>query len=143
MTDATIQATLTRLRRDEGLRLKPYQDTVGVWTIGYGHNLSAKPITKQAAEWILQDDLHDAIEAAETYPWFEGLGAARQVVVVSLIFNLGHAGFAEFTRTIRAIKGGDYDTAAKELLDSKWATQVGDRAFRLAMMLRTGILPPP
>lgn len=131
------------LRKDvmqaEGLRLKPYRDTVGVLTIGYGRNLDHVGISKLEAEVLLDHDLH-ACEVAclNEFAWFDALSELRQRVIVEMVFNLGLAGFKGFTQTIAAIVAKDYDTAARRMLASKWAKQVKGRAIRLADLMRDG-----
>lgn len=133
--------TLTELLiRDEGLRLKPYKDTVGKTTIGIGRNLDDVGISQDEAEYLLASDIAKAEAEALKYPWFIDLSAARQKVVLSMIFNLGPKGFAGFKNTITDIAAGDYGSAASRMLQSKWATQVGNRAVRLAQAMRTDVL---
>ena len=126
------------IARHEGLRLKPYKDTVGKLTIGYGRNLSDNGITMTEADILLQNDLRDAKSAAKSYSWFAGLNEPRQAVVIDMIFNLGVVGFSRFTATQRAIEAADWELAASHMLDSKWALQVGRRAREDAEMMRTG-----
>ena len=60
MSQTTNQAGLQLIESFEGLRLNSYQDSVGVWTIGYGHTQSVQPgqtITQQQAQAFLQQDL--------------------------------------------------------------------------------------
>jgi lysozyme len=128
------------LRRDEGLRLKPYQDTVGKTTIGYGRNLDDVGITIEEAEVMLRADVRKCEREAAKYPWFLDLDMARKAVVVSMIYNLGARGFAGFKNTIADIAAGNYESAASRMLQSKWATQVGNRALRLSQAMRTGVL---
>ncbi len=59
LAPTNLQKLYAELERDEGLRLKPYRDTVGKQTIGVGHNLDAKPISERAASCILEDDVAD------------------------------------------------------------------------------------
>jgi lysozyme len=54
-------------------------------------------------------------------------------------FNMGLPTLSKFTRTLQAIKNGRYSDAADEMLDSKWARQVGKRAERLSKQMRTGV----
>lgn len=138
------QARLCKiLKHDEGLRLQPYRDSVGVWTIGYGHNLEAKPITKAAAETIFADDLADAVYAlGQALPWARNLDDVRYAVLVMMVFNLGLVGLLKFKKMLGATAVGNFDLAANEMLDSVWAGQVGKRANRLATMMRTGKWPP-
>lgn len=126
------------LRVDEGLRLTAYQDTAGMWTIGYGHNLTV-PISPVIAELILSDDVARTVDAlTQRFPWIETLSPARQLVLADMAFNLGVDGLAQFVHMLAAVQVGDFETAGREMLDSAWAAQVGSRATRLAKMMRDG-----
>jgi lysozyme len=128
--------------RHEGLKLKPYIDTVGKWTIGVGHNLSDKPLSKDAVLFILADDIHDAVQDAKSCcSVYDELSAVRQMVLVDMAFNLGKARLMAFVRFWNAIHKSDWDEAGEQMLDSKWAIQVGSRAIELALMMRTNTLP--
>lgn len=136
------------LREAEGFRSRPYLDTVGVWTIGYGHalsrNISRSDVATMAwsredAERALDADVAEAIHGAASFGWWLTLDPVRQAVVVELVYNLGRAGLAKFVKTIGAIQNREYQKAARHLLQSKWAQQVGpSRSGRLARMLETG-----
>lgn len=124
----------------EGLRTSAYQDSVGVWTIGYGTNLQELTISEAQAETWLVKKLEQAEDECWRFSWFAGLNAVRQRAIVELIYNLGLTRFRGFTRMLAALVRRDYVTAAAELLDSTWAGQVGPtRAHRLAEMIRTGM----
>lgn len=139
------------LRVAEGFRGRPYLDTVGVWTIGYGHALSRTlsrydvanlEWTREDAERQLDRDVATAIHDAASFGWWLTLDPVRQAVIVELCFNLGRTRFAKFTKTIAAIQNREWQKAARELLNSRWAAQVGPRrSQRLARMLETGIDP--
>ena len=75
---------------------------------------------------------------AERYQWFHELSHNRKRVVVNMIFNLGRTGFARFTKTIAYLSGRDYEAAADEMLDSRWAEQVGNRAKFLSGLMLMG-----
>ena len=128
------------VRKHEGLRLFPYTDTVGKLTIGYGRNLVDRGLAITEAELMLQNDLHFAEVDARSFtgPAFETLSAPRRAVVVDMAFNLGLTRLRQFTRFREALGQGDFETAAREMLDSRWATQVGQRALTLADTMRTG-----
>jgi lysozyme len=129
----------TQLRVDEGVRNKPYRDTVGKLTIGVGHNLDDKPISARAIEVILEDDVADAeTDARALFPEFESLSDGRKAVLLNMSLNLGRERLAGFHDMRTAISGGDFDKAATAMLDSKWAVQVGNRAQRLAKLMREG-----
>ena len=132
------QALLAQLRTDEGLRLSPYLDSVGVWTCAYGHNLTARPISLAVAEMLLKDDVDAVLGSLAALPWFAGLSDVRQRVIANMAFNLGVGGLHSFHDMIAALERQDFDRAADELLASRWANQVGARAPRLARMMRTG-----
>lgn len=121
----------------EGLKLKPYRCTEGYLTIGIGLNLDAG-ITEEEAIWLLQSRLKGIIAQLERYEWYTKLDPVRQKVMIDMAYNLGITGLLKFRKMIAAIELGDYEKAAKEMLDSKWARQVGKRAQRLAEMMRTG-----
>ena len=71
-------------------------------------------------------------------PWARALSPERQAVLVNMAFNLGIAGLLAFKRMLAACERGEYAAAAREMLDSVWAKQVGARAVRLAEQMRTG-----
>lgn len=126
-----------QLKLDEGVALEPYRDHLGYLTIGIGHNLDAKGITLRAAELILEDDIADAKTGLMgKWPWMRELSPARLAAFVNLAFNMGVGGLATFTRTLKAAEEGRWDDVAAGILDSKYATQVGDRAKRVAQQLR-------
>lgn len=130
------------LRRHEGLRLKPYRDTVGKLTIGVGRNLDDVGISKEEALWMLQDDIARAeMDARKVFRrlWHpEIFSTARHAVIVSMVFNLGLTRFRKFKKMIAAVQAQDWHRAADEMLNSKWARQVGRRARELAKMMREG-----
>jgi len=124
------------LERHEGCRTTPYIDSVGVQTIGLGHNLH-KPLSRAAIMQIFRDDLADAInECHHAFPWFADLTEVRQYAVIDMCFNLGLPRLLKFTKFLTAMDRGDYDTAANEMLDSLWSRQVKGRAVELAGMVR-------
>ncbi len=123
--------------QDEGLRLLPYKDTLGVLTIGYGRNLE-EGISKDEAELMRANDCARARKEASTFYWFGPLDPVRRLVVLSMIFQLGLSRFLDFDRTIVAIRNGDYGTAAVEMRSSLWATQCPKRALKLSKWMETG-----
>lgn len=130
------------LRQEEGLRLRAYLDTATPprWTIGYGRNLTDRGITQAEAEVFLERDTTEALdELHQRWAWFGDLGAVRQMVLVSMVFQLGLFTVTTFVRLIDALQRGNYGAAADEMLASKWAAKdTPKRAKRLAAMMRTG-----
>ena len=124
------------IQRHEGCRVTPYIDSVGVQTIGVGHNLH-KPFPMNVIELLRDEDIKDAKnDCLHAFPWFADLTEPRQWVLVDMCFNLGLAGLRKFAKFLHAVELGDYDTAADEMLDSLWARQVKSRALELASMMR-------
>lgn len=126
------------LKRHEGLRLKPYKDSVGKTTIGIGRNLDDVGITENEAIYLLNNDIDKAYREARSFWWFDSLNSVRQEVVVNMIFNLGFPTFSQFKNTIKAISEQNWNLASQEMLDSRWASQVGRRAIELADAMRRG-----
>ncbi len=135
-----IPASLVeQVKRHEGLRLKPYICPAGKLTIGYGRNLDDNGITEKEAEELLINDLLRAEdELFKSHPWVESLPTKVQDALINMVFNLGISRFNRFRKMLAALKNNDFDTAAKEALNSKWATQVGKRAHEIANQIRQG-----
>jgi len=131
------QILLPRIKRHEGLNLFVYQDTQGHDTLGYGHLLS-RGITPAAAEFILHEDISSAYQQARMLRGFDGLQPARQAVLVEMVFNMGYARVKMFRKMLAALAEKDYKRAAREMLNSRWAAQVGYRAQELAEQMEKG-----
>lgn len=147
------EMTLIRkmLIEDEGLKLFPYFDCCGQFfrwcdcsaqgklTIGIGRNIEDIGISENEALGLHLNDIRRVISQIEkAFPWFEKLSTPRRVVIVSMVFNIGLEGVKRFEKMIQAIELGDFESAGNQMLDSLWASQVKDRAQRLAQIMRTG-----
>lgn len=131
--------TIDQIKLDEGFRSKPYQCTAGKITIGYGRNIEDNGITKSEAESLLLNDVKAAqIELLNTFDWFTELNGARQGVLINMAFNLGLPRLKKFKKMLSALSESDYHEASKQMLDSRWAVQVGERANRLAKQIIEG-----
>lgn len=127
---------IEQIARHEGLRLRPYLDSVGVWTVGYGHNMN-EPITESDAKQILVSDIQKAINGCvHAYPWFMELSQPRQYAMIDLAFNLGIGGLNGFKKFLSAMELGNYYDAAYQLEKSRWAEQVKGRAVDIQQMIR-------
>ena len=125
----------------EGLRLKPYKCTAGKLTIGYGRNLEDGGISKTEADMLFERDFAQAesevrrlLKANDID--VDNLIEQRFYVLTDMMFNLGYNRLAKFKKLLYALKKGLYDDAANEMLDSLWAAQVGNRATKLATLMR-------
>jgi lysozyme len=137
---AASDPTLVRqLIRDEGLRLKPYTDSVGKLTIGVGRNLTDVGISREEALSLLTADITSAEKLLDTeLPWWRSLEAPRRRVLLNMAFNLGYR-LLTFKNTLRAAQEGRYEDAAEGMRASKWARQVGKRANRLAATMQSNV----
>ena len=124
------------LRRHEGLRLTVYECSAGKKTIGYGRNLEDRGITESEAEWMLDNDIEYTEERlASSFEFYQQLDDVRKAVLIDLAFNLGMAGLKGFKKMLKALEHGDYSEAAIQLLNSRYARQVTNRAMELARLL--------
>ena len=143
MTDQlldAIQIARAQLKIDEGLRLKPYKDTEGNWTIGYGRNLS-EGISIALAEQMLSEDLivaHSDARMVVGQVHFDAATPKRQAALINMAFNLGRTRLLKFRSMIELIRQGRWEAASNAALASIWASQVGTRATRIAGALRDG-----
>lgn len=123
----------------ESYKQFPYTDTTGHLTIGIGRNLTNQGISITEAAYLLDDDIQYFYgKLSHFLNFFPRLSENRQIALVDMCFNVGVQGFLNFTNMILALESNDYERAAKEMLNSKWAEQVGERATCLANIIRTG-----
>jgi len=148
MTECTDEQVLAVampiLKVDEGCKLTAYKDTRNIWTIGYGHAFVAPDTvwTQAQADAQLAEDVQSKITALDhTVPQWRELDPIRASVILMMAFNLGVNGLLAFHNTLNFVWRGMFALAAHNMLASAWSTQVGDRAQRLAFMMRTGSLP--
>jgi len=127
------------LIRDEGMELKVYKDTTGHLTIGVGRNLDANGISANEAMVMLANDIHKCRhQLQEHLSIYSKLDDVRQDVLLNMCFNLGITGLLKFKNMIASLECGNYIQASKDMLDSLWAEQVGERALRLSITMRKG-----
>ena len=135
---------------EERLVLAPYRDLHGYWTLGVGHLIDNRkggalpayihsfPITEEVALRILGEDI-TVREAGldDAIPWWRRLSETRQIILMSMAFQLGVRGLLGFVRTLNFLRAGAYGPAADEMLDSVWArTDSPERARRHAAAVR-------
>lgn len=147
---------IVQLKVHEGFSGTPYKCTADKETIGYGRNLESNPIygddlmfvelrdfniepmTVAEATYLLQRDIERAKKTLEVnLDFYDKLSEVRQCVLINMVFNIGYNGLLKFKKALYNMKYECFEEAAKEMLDSKWATQVHSRAFELAEQMRT------
>jgi lysozyme len=136
-----IEELTTQLRRDEGEKLHAYQDSLGFWKIGVGRLIDQRAgggITGFESAQLLSHDIERVTRELDgAFPWAAKLSDPRRGVLLNMCFNMGLGKLRNFTHFLSAMQRGDWEAAAIEALDSKWAVQVGDRAKRLAKQITT------
>ena len=154
------QDLIDKLVVSEGLRLQVYKDTLGIDTIGIGRNLEDRGITKEEladldiptiehvyeygiteadAVYLATNDVQIVEEElVRAHPCVDRLDSVRQLILIDMAFNMGVPRLCKFKKMWAAVECGDYPTAAKEMLDSRWAKQVKGRATKLANAMHNG-----
>jgi lysozyme len=123
---------------NEGYRQYVYKDSMGIPTIGIGFNLE-EGFTKEESMLILRLRLSKLItELCDRVPVFTDMSQIRKIVLLDMSYNLGVPGLLKFRKMLAALCERDYQLAAKEMLDSRYASQVKGRAQRNALMMETG-----
>lgn len=144
MKPENVKKLKEQIKRMEGYSSRPYKDSRGIWTVGWGHNLEASSekipdqIDRDLAELYFETDFASAHhDCRQRVPGFGALDDIRQAVLVNMAFNLGTSGLLKFRRMLHWISMEAWTGAAREMLDSKWAHQVG-REGELVFMMLTG-----
>ena len=127
------------VKAHEGYRNKVYLDSLGKRTVGYGH-LCVEDHWEDNREYtvpelarVLEADLNNAIQGAEELcSDCPDLRDQAKEIIVEMVFQLGKTGVSKFRNMWKALKVPDYPTAAKEMLDSRWAKQTPNRAKEMS-----------
>ena len=143
-----------QLKRHEGYRKRMYLCTAGKETIGFGYNLKANPLhlssleignaykngmNEVEAERILKLMISKCVDQLEeAIPFINKLDTVRQDCLINMCFNMGMVGLLKFKKSLLLIEAGEYSQASIELLNSKWAKDVGNRALELSTQMKSG-----
>jgi len=133
---------MEELIKDEGYKYEIYLDHLGYPTFGVGHLVLetdeehgqpvGTPVSEERIKECLSHDIDVVCSELDMKdPWWRNLSDNKQRVMANMCFNLGHPRLSKFKKFLGAMQISDWETAAVEMLDSKWAGQVGDRAVRL------------
>lgn len=138
------------IKNEEGFRTSPYLCSEDYPTVGYGQRIGPKGAALEdydfampervANEWLRYhiDSIVDGLSACD---WYAKADEVRQAAFVSMVYQMGFAGVMKFRKMIAAAYRFDWDEAANQALDSRWAKQTPVRAHRTAEMIRTGRWP--
>ena len=141
MNPAILEKLKASIKKHEGFKQFPYHDTKNKITIGYGHNLSDVGLKESECDLLLSNDIFTATyELYHFIPWAQNLDDVRKAVMIEMTFNIGIEKVLQFRKLLDALQNKDYQQAAKEMLDSEWAKEVGNRAHDMAYSMESGIL---
>lgn len=155
------------LKQEEGFRQKVYPDIYGNDSIGYGRCLVTKGITsyeavymygpgttpamaierlrkegisREHAEYLLNNDIREAVQKLQTLPFWLKMNEARRAVLINMSVNMGGEGVMGFKKMMAAIGSEDWEKADFEMLHSKWAIQLPERCRRMRQIMITGVI---
>lgn len=142
--DVTPEAKL-KLRNllisHESYKQFPYTDNSGNLTIGIGRNLTDRGISNTEALNLLDNDIYFFFNKLNNYlESFYLLDSNRQIALIDMCFTLGVHGFLGFKDLIESVNKRDWKKAHADMINSKWAEQVRERATQLATIILTGEL---
>ena len=146
-TDDVLAVAIPQLQRDEGFRSNAYPDPLSggdPWTVGYG--ATGLNVT-EGSVWTEPEAIADlqarcqmlCVDLNADLPWWTNLDPVRGAVLVNMAYNMGIKGLLGFPRTLAAVQASDYAAAGADMMQSRWATQVPERAQRLATQMETGV----
>tara|TARA_R110000868_G_scaffold339801_2_gene600503 strand:- start:148 stop:582 length:435 start_codon:yes stop_codon:yes gene_type:complete len=139
-----MQTKLTEmLTAHEGSKSHAYKCTAGKITVGVGRNIDPEGglgLSQEEITYLLSNDIERVEEElSKSLPWLLELDCVRIDALVDMCFNLGLPRFLKFVKALDALEAGDYEMSANEFMDSRWAKQVGYRAYEVTEMIRTGV----
>ena len=129
---------LDSIKHHEGFVEHVYDDSLGIPTIGYGFAIK---------DLVLEEDLCDEIllrklrilgkSVIGKFPFFDSLPSDCKTVLMEMCYQLGVTGVSKFKKALKAMEDGDWEKAADEMLDSKWAKQTPNRAKEMSNIIRS------
>jgi lysozyme len=143
-----IEALREQLKVDEGVKYEIYKDHLGYPTFGIGHLITeddpehgepdGTEISEDRVNEVFESDVAKFVsEAKILFPDLDELPDVAQQVIVNMAFNMGRPRLSKFKNFIAGVNDRDWTRAAEEMMDSRWADQVGARATRLRNLILT------
>jgi len=130
-----------QLQVEEGVKLRLYNDTKGILSIGVGRNIQANGIRLDEAQLMLANDIKDSVRFLEQFAWYTKCSDVRKAALIDMSF-MGAEKLLHFVKMLSGILHDDYEQAAAEIINSKWAADVGPhRSMRVSNMMRTDQWP--
>ena len=136
------------LASDEGCKYEIYLDHLGLPTFGIGHLITQDDpeYGKDVGTVIEQSRVQSAFnldiavtleDCQRLYKDFNDLPEEVQLIIANMMFNLGYPRLSKFKGMKANVDARDWPGAADEMVDSKWYTQVPNRARRLVDRMRS------
>ena len=143
-----IEALREQLKVDEGVKYEIYKDHLGYPTFGIGHLITeddpehgepdGTEISEDRVNEVFESDVSKFVDEAKIlFPDLDDLPEIAQQVIVNMAFNMGRPRLSKFKNFIAGVNDRDWVRAAEEMMDSRWADQVGARATRLRNLILT------
>jgi lysozyme len=141
-----MQDVKNMIKRHEGVRYKAYKDSLGLWTIGVGHLIGdgksqgpyeGKTLTEGEVDALFEEDFAHHYAIAQETPGWQLANKAGKGAMIDLAFNMGKW-WTKWPKTSKLLNEGEFESAADEMLDSKWAKQVKGRSVTITDMIRVG-----
>ena len=129
---------IEQLKIHEGYKPKVYKCTAGVDTIGIGFAIKDLELSEDVCELILKEKLQALEERFEDrFDWFKTSPIEVRNVMLNMAYQLGFRGFCKFKKTLSYLENAEWESASKEMLDSKWAKQTPNRANELSEIIKS------
>ena len=129
---------LESIKHHEGFVEHVYDDSLGIPTIGYGFAIKDLVLEEDLCDEILLRKLHILGRSVMgKFPFFDSLPSDCKDVLMEMCYQLGVTGVSKFKKALKAMEDGDWEKAADEMLDSKWAKQTPRRAKEMSDIIRS------
>ena len=143
-----IEKFTEEIKRDEGVKYEVYLDHLGLPTCGIGHLIKeddpehglevGTKIDEERVNELFAKDLETTIdECKKLYYDFDVLPVQAQHIIANMMFNMGRPRLSRFHKMKRAVDNREWEEAATQMLDSRWANQVPNRANRLIQEMKS------
>jgi lysozyme len=137
-----VSSIIEMLRLHEGVETHAYKCTADKTTIGVGRNIDPTGgigLSSDEIDYLLANDVKRVNnELISTFGWYKTVAQPRKDAMLDMCFNMGLPRLKKFNKALAAMAMGDYNEAAIEFLDSRWAKQVGQRAITVTDIIRSG-----
>ena len=135
------------LERDEGCVYEVYLDHLGYETFGIGHLIRyheeeygwsvGTDVDERRVQEVFEQDVQTVLSDCEKlYDDFYKLPEEAQLIIANMMFNMGYTRLSKFRGMKRGVDSRNWEEAADEMVDSRWYTQVTNRAERLVQRMR-------